>query len=208
MDYVPFNQEEYHRWVNDRGDATLRLTYPSLNSNSVIIDAGGYTGGWSESMFIGYECNIYILEPLKSYYDGIVGKFKNFTNSSKVTPVNAALTNKTELTEISVGGDSSSIFGEGSNKETIQCLDVKDFFQKYNIESVSLFKINIEGSEYDLLERIIELGLHNSIENFQIQFHRFVEHCDTRRKKIQDTLSETHRCTWSYDWIWENWEIK
>ena len=208
MDYVPFNQEEYHRWVNDRGDATLRLTYPTLTSNSVIIDAGGYTGNWSESMFIGYECNIYVLEPLKSYYNGIVAKFKAFAENHKVVVVNAALTAKTELAQIAVGGDSSSIYGVSENKETIQCIDVVDFFQKYKIESVSLIKINIEGSEYDLLERIIELGLHKKIDNFQIQFHRFVEHCDTRRKKIQDSLSKTHRCTWNYDWIWENWEIK
>ena len=204
MDYVVFNEQEYVRWLNDRGDMTLRLTYP-LTNNSVVVDVGGYKGDWTESMLIGYECNIFILEPIKANHDDIV---KRFENNTKIIPINIALSNKTQESEICIGGDSSSIFIAGGNREIIQCMDVKDFFEEYELNEVDLFKINIEGSEYGLLERIIELDLHKKIKNLQIQFHRFIEHCDVRRKKIQEALSETHNCTYNYEWIWENWTIK
>lgn len=204
MDYVKFNEGEYNRWVNDRGDMTLRLTYP-LNERSVVIDAGGYRGDWCENISIGYECNVFVLEPLKAYHDNIV---KRFENNTKVLPINIALSSETKQSDICIGGDSSSIFIEGGNREVIQCVDVKDFFEDYKLDVIDLMKINIEGSEYDLLERIIELGLHKKIKNLQIQFHRFIEHCDVRREKIQEGLSETHKCTWNYEWIWENWEMK
>lgn len=205
MDYVPFDQQEFNRRINDRGDMTLRLTYPSMDKNSIVIDTGGYRGDWTENIYMGYECNIFVLEPMKAYHDLIVARF-NYTN--RIIPVNIALSNKTEQAEISIEGDSSSIFNQEGVKEIIQCVDVKDFFEEYKLNEVDLMKINIEGSEYDLLERIIELDLHKKIKNFQIQFHRFIEHCDVRRKKIQEALSETHDCTWNYDWIWENWTMK
>jgi FkbM family methyltransferase len=204
MDYVSFNQNEFNRWIQDRGDMTLRLTYP-LNESSVVIDAGGYKGDWAENIFIGYECFVYVLEPLKSFHDSIAYKFQG---NNKIVPLNIALSNKNEEAKISTAGDSSSMFAGGDKVETIKCIDVKDFFITNKIDEVDLMKINIEGSEYDLLERIIELDLHKKIKNFQIQFHRFIENCDVRRKAIQEALSETHNCTWNYDWIWENWQIK
>jgi FkbM family methyltransferase len=204
MDYIPFNQNEFNRWIQDRGDMALRLTYP-LKKNSIVIDAGGYKGEWANNISIKYQCFIYILEPLKSFHDGIVYKFQE---NNKIIPFNIALSNKTEESKISIEDDSSSIFSKGDKFEIIQCVDIKEFFIANKINEVDLIKINIEGSEYDLIERIIELGLHKKIKNFQIQFHRFVEKCDIRRKGIQDALSETHQCTWNYDWIWENWQIK
>jgi FkbM family methyltransferase len=204
MDYVPFNRDEYNRWVSDAGDLTHRLNYP-LNKNSIIVDAGGFMGYWTENMNIIHGCQIYILEPLKNYYDDIVIKFKDYDN---IIPINSALLNKNEKTEMSIKGDSSSLFDPGDNMETIESIDVKNFMEDYKLEHIDVIKINIEGSEYDLLDRIIELNLHHKIDNFQIQFHRFIEGCDQRRLKIQNELSKTHNCTWNYDWIWENWQIK
>lgn len=208
MDYVPFNEDVYNKWVSDGGDLTLRLTYPLLNEQSVVIDAGGYRGDWTDKIFTKYKCNIFILEPMKDYYSSIAFRFDSLSGDAKIIPINVALLDKTQKLEMCTGGDSSSIFIEGGLREVVQCVDVKDFFEQHNLSGVDLIKINIEGSEYALLERIIKLGLHKKIKNFQIQFHRFIENCDSRRKNIQKALSETHVCTWNYDWIWENWEIK
>lgn len=204
MDYVPFNQDEFYRWIADNGDATLRLDYP-LNSTSVVVDAGGYKGEWTSKIKKQYNCSIHILEPLKSFHEQIVNLFKE---DERIVPHCLALSNKSENTEISIGNDSSSVFIKGDRMEQIQSIDVKEFFETNQLEVVDLMKINIEGGEYDLMERLIELGLHKQIHIFQIQYHRFIEHCDVRRKKIQEVLSESHTCTWNYDWIWENWQIK
>jgi FkbM family methyltransferase len=186
MDYVPFNSTEFARWISDRGDQTLRLTY-NLDKNSTVIDAGGYLGAWANDISVLYDCRIFILEPLLSFHTQIADRFKN---NSKVVPIYAALSNSTGLGKISLAGDSSSLFEESTEGETINCLDVKDLFEIYNIDRVDLMKINIEGSEYDLLERILELGLHNKVHNFQIQYHRFIEGCAERRQAIAKNMKE------------------
>lgn len=204
MDYVPFNQKEYDRWVGDAGDLTHRLNY-ELDKNSIVVDLGGYKGYWTENINKKFGCKIYILEPLKVFYGDLIEKFKEYNN---IVPINVALLNKNENTQMSIKGDMSSLFDPGENNEIIECLDVKDFFYKYEIDKIDVLKINIEGSEYDLLDRIIDLNLHSNIKNLQIQFHRFIENCDSRRISIQNRLSDTHKCTWNYDWIWENWQLK
>ena len=131
--------------------------------------------------------------------------FKEFDN---IIPINVALLNKTEEVEMSIKGDMSSLFDPGEINEVVKCLDIKEFIDTYKIDKIDVLKINIEGSEYDLLERIIELNLHTNIKNLQIQFHRIIENCDSKRTKIQNALLQTHKCTWNYNFVWENWQIK
>jgi hypothetical protein len=69
-------------------------------------------------------------------------------------------------------------------------------------------KINIEGGEYELLDRMLETGLVERVTAFQIQFHYFVEDAETRMASAQQRLSRTHSPTWQYRFIWENWEKK
>lgn len=205
IDYVPFNQQEFYRWVSDLGDRTYRLNY-QLDSNSTVVDAGGYLGEWADNINAFYGSTVYVFEPLSDLYNGIKSKF---SNNPKIVPYKCAIGNKNCELTISVDTDSSSVFNQESDKkETIQCIDVKNFLEDNNINVIDLFKINIEGGEYDLLERLIELEVVSKIKNFQIQFHRFIPDCDLRRKNIQSVLSKTHEQNWNYEWIWENWKLK
>ena len=205
IDYVPFNEGEFIRWLQDSGDQTLRLNYP-LDFNSTVVDAGGYLGQWANDISIRYNSTVLVLEPLKELHEKIQGRF---LYNPKIVPLNYAISNKTGEVMISDNTDSSSLFdSEAEATQTIQCKDVKEFIEENNIGVIDLLKVNIEGAEYDLLERIIELNLLPKIKNLQIQFHRFIPDCAARRKAIQDKLSETHECNWNYEWIWENWKLK
>ena len=53
-------------------------------------------------------------------------------------------------------------------------------------------KINIEGCEFEVLERMLEAKMLSSVKNFQIQFHDIAPDSRARMEKIQKTLSETH----------------
>lgn len=205
MDYVPFNREEFDRWIRDQGDQTLRLTY-SLDENSIVVDAGGYHGEFAELINRRYGSIVFVLEPIVKLHEGIE---ELFSRNPRVIPLNYAIAGKTEQAEISLEDDGSSLYTESTGTtEIIECVDVREFFDTNNIETVDLLKLNIEGAEYDVLDRIIELELLPSIKNIQIQFHRFVPDCDRRRKFIQEHLSKTHTCVWNYDWIWEGWKLK
>lgn len=205
MDYVPFNREEFDRWIRDRGDQTLRLNY-NLNENSVVVDAGGYHGEFAELINKRYGSIVFVLEPIVNLHNSIENLF---SRNPRVIPLNYAIAGKTEQAEISIEDDGSSLYTESTGAtEVIQCVDVQEFFDTNNIETVDLLKLNIEGAEYDVLDRIIELNLLPSIKHIQIQFHRFVPDCNRRRKAIQEHLSKTHTCVWNYDWIWEGWKLK
>lgn len=205
IDYVPFNEAEFVRWIQDSGDKTVRFNYP-LEPNSVVVDAGGYVGQWAYDINARFGSTVFVLEPLQDLYAIIESKF---TSNEKVLPLNYAIANKTGEVEISDNTDSSSLYDSTTETtKTILCKDVEEFIQENNIDTIDLFKINIEGAEYDLLERIIELNLVSKIKNFQIQFHRFIPDCEVRRNNILEELSKTHERTWNYEWIWENWKLK
>ncbi len=76
------------------------------------------------------------------------------------------------------------------------------------ITAIDLMKINIEGAEYDLLEYLIASGLVRRIRRFQIQFHDFVLDAEARMLAIQEQLASTHRVTYQFPFIWENWVSK
>ena len=41
---------EVARWFKDKGDQTLRLDFPLLDSNSIVFDVGGYAGDFANKI--------------------------------------------------------------------------------------------------------------------------------------------------------------
>jgi FkbM family methyltransferase len=109
---------------------------------------------------------------------------------------------------ISVSGADSSIFKKSRQSETISIVDVAEWFAAHSIASVQLMKINIEGGEYELLERLIDTGLVNIIDNIQVQFHDILKASSERMTSIQAALAKTHIPTYQYRFVWENWRRK
>lgn len=190
-------------WVEIHGDKTLRLDYP-LNENSLIIDVGGYEGQWASDIFAKYCCNIIIFEPVKKFYDNIK---ERFIKNNKISSYNVGLSNKDNNTTISLLDDSSSLFKKDSMSENIKTVNASVFLKEKNIHDIDLMKINIEGSEYDLLENLIESGFILKIKNIQVQFHDFIPNARERMTLIQEKLKKTHHLTYQYEFVWENWEI-
>ena len=77
-----------------------------------------------------------------------------------------------------------------------------------NISKVDLIKINVEGGEYSLLERMIDKQIIENFKNIQVQFHKFFPNSAQRRNAIRNALSKTHFITYDYPFIWENWQRK
>lgn len=67
-------------------------------------------------------------------------------------------------------------------------------------------KINIEGGEFELLERMAEVDLLPKVDTFLIQFHEAVRGSHRRRRRIRKALAKTHRNTWDYYFAWERWD--
>jgi FkbM family methyltransferase len=191
----------HSRWINDNGDNTLRLNY-SLNSNSIVFDLGGYHGDFAEAIYSKYNSEIYIFEPVKEYYELIR---KRFENNDKIHVYHFGLSDSDSSMEISVSESASSIYNDSEQKEKIYLKSVMNFITENKIEKINLFKINIEGGEFDVLPSILDANYMSNITDLQIQFHTFVDNAVEKRSKIRDSLSKTHTLTYNYWFIWENW---
>ena len=83
--------------------------------------------------------------------------------------------------------------------------DVALLWQSLQLKSVDLMKINIEGGEFSLLERMTDVNLHTQVDCFLIQFHEWHPNAYQRRARIRKTLAKTHNLQWDYHFIWEKW---
>jgi FkbM family methyltransferase len=196
-----FDEKELKRWFDDDGDNTHRINY-DINEKSIVLDIGGYTGHWSEKIHEKYKCKIHIYEPVNEYFNKICYKFKQ-NNNIKV--YNYGASNKNTNTFITHNEASSSLFIEGNSREKIELKDINLIIDELLVEKIDLIKINIEGSEYELLESISDYNIYK-VKNFQIQFHKIGDNFEEKRNSIRSRLSKTHKITYNYEFVWENWE--
>jgi FkbM family methyltransferase len=191
-------------WIQDKGDLTYRLNY-DLNQRSIVFDLGGFEGQWASDIYAMYRSNILIFEPVDSFAQQIT---KRFSRNPKILVYNFGLSKENATKFISVNGNKSSLYLSSGIYQNITLKRARDFLLEHQIEKIDLMKINIEGGEYDLLEELISAGFIIHITDLQIQFHDFIPNADERMHKIQAALAETHRLTYQYKFVWENWRIK
>lgn len=193
------------RWIADRGDQTVRIDYP-LSSASLVVDVGGFQGNWSQQILDRYGCSICIFEPVSAYTQTIT---KRFEGCAKVTVYPFGLADAAARTQIAVLGAASSVFAVGQRQyETIELRDAAEVLEPLRSRGIDLIKINIEGGEYDLLARMIETGIARSCRDIQVQFHPQIPGAVELRRQLQEALSVSHRLTYEYPFVWENWRLK
>ena len=208
MYYLYVKKSAFHiaikKWFADDGDNTLRLDYP-LGPDSIVLDVGGFEGNWAFEIYSRYKSQIHIFEPVSRYYFELN---KRFTDNHDINVNKFGLSDIDETIDIAVQGDGSSTVKLGSNEtESINLKDISNWIDEHDIQVIDLMKINIEGGEYKLLERMIEKGLLGRCKNLQIQFHDFFPDAKQRKDKIRSELMKTHELTYDYEFVWENWKL-
>ena len=194
---------ERTKWYREKGDEKLRLNY-ELNEQSIVFDIGGYIGDFSNSIYEKYKCNIYIFEPSTSFYKICLERFKN---NNKIFCFNYGLSDSDNEFLLSDEKEASSIT-KNKNGVVVKIRKFSKVFEELNVNKIDLLKVNIEGSEYDLMPHIIEEKLIERINNIQIQFHIFISDAKLKRDKINNSLKKTHKRDWCYWFVWENWSLK
>lgn len=81
-----------------------------------------------------------------------------------------------------------------------------DILAELKLDNIDLISMNIEGGEYPLMTDILENNLTNKFKNIQIQFHEIDETSEVKRLQIREHLKLTHRETFCFPFVWENWE--
>jgi hypothetical protein len=87
----------------------------------------------------------------------------------------------------------------------VQIRDVVGVLDELGIREVDLLKVNIEGGEYDLFDRLIETDWLRSVRLVSVQFHEWHPKAYRRRRAIRRALARSHTEVWCYSWVWEYW---
>lgn len=190
---------DYHR----AGGNALLYDVP-VNTGDVVIDAGGYEGEWSAGMLARYGVRSEIFEPVPAYAAMCNSLF---SRNALVRVHAAALGANARETSFSFSANGTSEFIAPGSEEVIraQVLDVAAFLDSLGVAGIGCVKLNIEGGEYEVLERLLESNWAGRCRSFLIQFHRQPEGWEPRYRDIQARLKATHTQAWAYPMVWEKW---
>lgn len=191
------------RWHEDNGER-LRSEYP-LGPDSVVIDVGGYVGDFASEIYEKYRAKVFLYEPVSSFYEACVSRF---ASNADVSCFHYGMSNENTTMDIVLSDDASStnIASENDSVEKIELRRATECLA--DMERIDLFKINIEGGEYQVLPDLINSGAIAKIDFLQIQFHDFIDGAVSMRNEIVKDLEATHERQWCYDFVWESWKRK
>ncbi|MCR5486883.1 MAG: FkbM family methyltransferase [Lachnospiraceae bacterium] len=197
--------EKAYFWYMHDGGEEIRFDY-AIRDEDVVMDLGGYMGDWTAAL-PNPDCRVYLFEPMKEFAEECE---KRFAGRDNIRCFAVGLDASTHEAEISREEDGSSQYHSKGENEKAQFVDIEEFMDQHGIQEVKLIKMNIEGGEYDILEKLIADGRIRQFDHIQIQFHDIPEiHARERMKKIWAGLKKTHRLEWAYrPFIHESWARK
>lgn len=199
--YTDSREEAKQRYLEDEKRDALRLRY-DLGPQSTVVDVGGYEGQWASDIYSMYRCRIEVFEPIPDFAKRIRERFRQ---NPDICIHEAGLGPNTGDVTMNLQADGTSQFRGSGATCLVHMQAVAEAFKDLPPD-IDLMKINIEGGEYDLLESMIKHDLAKRVKNLQIQFHDHVPNAKERMKTIQRELAKTHKTTYQYQFVWENWQ--
>jgi FkbM family methyltransferase len=187
-------------------DEEQRYAYP-LTAESLVWDVGAWNGDFSRRIVNDYRCSVELFEILPRQQDALRYWFRH---DKYVHVHNFGLGAADEVLLIRDDSECTSMLVTGEVE-----VHVRRMAKHLPVYiHVDLVKLNIEGSEYDLLEDLCDTGGIHKIENLQVQFHDYVQlngvyievpNAAERYAYIAARLRETHEMQWQQPWVWESW---
>lgn len=195
------------KWYSEDPHSLKRSTFDYLDESSVVFDLGGYEGQWTSDIYSRYRSQVYVFEPVKEYASLITSRFKK-NNDIRVFDFGLGHTDQ-EL-EITIDKFASSVVHRKDNaaSEKIRIKNFLAFVEDQQISRIDLVKINIEGSEFDLLEYLLSEQFMPRITGILVQFHNFAPRAEARMRAIKSGLQATHDCVFEYNFVWEYWKLR
>jgi FkbM family methyltransferase len=207
QDYRPAMRRFFHAM---RADPDL-LVDLDLEPGSMALDVGAYEGSWTSRVLerVGdVDLRIHAFEP----EPGAAARLQAaFEGDPRVTTHPFGLAGRDREEAMSVGGHGSSVFSNpavpGSFGTThIRLRDVQRVLADQRVDRIAAIKVNIEGGEFELLDRLHDTGWLTRTGTVLVQFHEFAPGAYSGRRRNRRQLAETHRNTWCYPWVWERWD--
>lgn len=215
QDFYTLNRQNHkHHLPLLAGDASrsgfdqdaFAITYDS-NKSSIFIDCGGYDGCSATKFVMRYQFfDSITFEPnpaLWHYYatipTALVKKAVYISNQA------------VDLIIDDIDGDGSSLmeskkidfFGTKPNEKfqkiPVECLDIVEIINKASeLYDQIVLKLDIEGAEYEVLQRLLDFGLVSKIKVIYAEFHW--NKCEISEDRHLDILEKLRREVAVIEW--------
>jgi FkbM family methyltransferase len=194
-------------WYDDPRHVTRLYEFP-LDEDALVFDVGGYEGSWALEILCRYGCRVEVFEPVPKFVDHLE---RRFAFSPRVIVHGFGLGARDDRLRLSIGAERSSfVYESRTGGETVEAeiRDLVGYLDERGVDHVDLLKLNIEGAEFELLERVLDAGRIGVFDHILVQFHDELPDASTRADAIARRLAETHERTWRFPFVWESWTRK
>jgi FkbM family methyltransferase len=217
---VIYEAHDYRPAMRRFVEATRRepdiLYAVDLLDGAIVLDVGAYIGDWTTRFLERadehgvLDLRLHAFEPEPSS----AALLRDGIGADPRVEVHAfGMGGQDRIDRLTISGPGSSVHGDPAapgalGATEIEVRDADAVLRSLGVEHVDLIKINIEGCEFELLDRLHETGWLRRIGTVIVQFHEFAPDAYRARRRNRRWLSETHDCTWSYTWVNERWDPK
>lgn len=169
--YIPnileelYREKVYDQFLGDR-------------ENLTILDIGGNVGLFTFYAY-PYAKKIYIVEPSKPHVEVINTMLEHNKMAGKVTVIDKAVSDKDgEATfyhneNVTMFSLKEEVNSKPEEKETVPTIRLDTLFTQYKIDHVDFMKLDIEGSEVDVVNSLGFKNVASKIDSMVIEYHQW-----------------------------------
>lgn len=191
------------------GRSIRYTTHSHLSQDSFVIEAGGHMGVDVQELNSRYHPGTYIvLEPVPKFYNALVDRFKTSTNVQVHRYGIDASDGEFYVND--KHNDGASIFKKGQETGQVsRIMNATKFFENVSVRSrdVDLLTMNCEGCEYAVIDLLLSTNYIRHFKSIQFQPHKIDGICYPVKRFCwyQELLTKTHKLTFQFKFVWENW---
>lgn len=173
-----------------------------IDADSVVIDAGAYVGDWAAEIAGRYGARVHAFEPSPHALAQLEARAGD---TISVHPYGLGAVDQRATLALDGPGASTFKTTAAFGSAEIEIRDIVGVLAELGLDHVDLLKVNIEGGEYDLFDRLESSGWLDRIRLVSVQFHEWVPGAHRRRRHVRAALRRQHEEVWDYPWVWEYW---
>jgi FkbM family methyltransferase len=203
---MPFrepNRVAHQKFWQDGGIDLLASVEDVKEKNVIVL--GGYLGD-SVDRYLKLGANsVDVFEPVLEYFEKLGGRFQG---TNQVNLIHKAAWIRNETLEFWLDSDGTGFSGKTGTSISVEAIRLSDWLSTQEEGKKYFIEINIEGSEYALLEDLISTGMVNRLATILVQFHNFTPESECQRENIRNKLANYYSEKMNYEWVWEKWISK
>lgn len=204
-------KERLEQYVQEVVESASRFDYPwdekavdwpSLGSDSVVIEVGGFKGRWALQIANKYSPRrLYVYEPQAWAYEvcqavlgerALVGRFALGTRDCMASMDKW-------------GTDGCTLMNADGWSPDIMIKEIGAWFVKMDTCQPDLMLMNIEGYEYELIPHMMSRGVYP--QRLMVQFHTFADLSGVETGRIYELLAKNgYQVLWTYGTVLTAWE--